>query len=96
MHEVAKIQKIRRIMQLKLHGFNLDSEITSVCKPVCDWTDQWRLSLIEEHLLGHHMYADDTQLRAHLTINDIPSVATRLQNCIEAISRSGAIREGPS
>ena len=41
--------------------------------------------LIEEHLLGHHMYADDTQLMAHLTINDIPSVATRLQNCIEAI-----------
>ena len=31
------------------------------------------------------MYADDTQLIAHLTINDIPSVATRLQNCIEAI-----------
>ena len=24
--------------------------------------------LIEEHLLGHHMYADDTQLMAHLTI----------------------------
>ena len=31
------------------------------------------------------MYADDTQLMAHLTINDIPSVATRLQNCIEVI-----------
>ena len=31
------------------------------------------------------MYADDTQLMAHLTTNDIPSVATRLQNCIEAI-----------
>ena len=41
--------------------------------------------LIEEHLFGHHMYADDTQLMAHLTINDILSVATRLQNCIEAI-----------
>ena len=41
--------------------------------------------LIEEHLLGYHMYADDMQLMAHLTINDIPSVATRLQNCIEAI-----------
>ena len=41
--------------------------------------------LIEEHLLGHHMYADDTQLIAHLTINAIPSVATRLQNSIEAI-----------
>ena len=38
--------------------------------------------------LGHHMYglyADDTQLMAHSTINDIPSVATRQQNCIEAI-----------
>ena len=33
----------------------------------------------------NHMYADDTQLIAHLTINDIPSVATRLQNWIEAI-----------
>ena len=40
---------------------------------------------IDEHLLGHHMYADDTQMMAHLTINDIPSVATRLQNCIKAI-----------
>ena len=39
--------------------------------------------LIEEHLLGHHMYVDDTQLMAHLTINDISSVATRLQNCME-------------
>ena len=41
--------------------------------------------LIEKHLLGHHMYADDTQLMAHLTINDIPSVATRIQNCIVVI-----------
>ena len=41
--------------------------------------------LTEEHLLGHHMYADGTQLMAHLTINDIPGVATRLQNCIKAI-----------
>ena len=30
------------------------------------------VELIEEHLLGHHMYADDTQLIAHLTINEIP------------------------
>ena len=34
--------------------------------------------VIEEHLLGHHMYADDAQLIAHLTINDIPSFAPEL------------------
>ena len=28
------------------------------------------------------MYADDTQLTAHLTITDIPSTVTSLQNCI--------------
>ena len=31
-------------------------------------------------LLGHHMYANDTQLMAHLTINDIPSVAKHLKH----------------
>ena len=41
--------------------------------------------LIEEYLLGHHMYANDTPLMAHLSINDIQSVATWLHNCIEAI-----------
>ena len=52
--------------------------------------------LIEEHLLGHHMYADDTQLMAHLTINDIPSVATRLQNCIEVIQVWCDSRKAPA
>ena len=32
------------------------------------------MELIEEHLLDHPMYADDKQLMAQLTINDIPGV----------------------
>ena len=42
-------------------------------------------NLIDDHLLGHHMYADDTQLIEYTTTSNIPNAIMKLQNCVESI-----------
>jgi hypothetical protein len=48
--------------------------------------------LIEVFQLGHHLYADDTQLVKRTAISDIGSAIVSLQHCIEAIHRWCASR----
>ena len=42
-------------------------------------------NLIDDHLLDHHMYADDTQLIEYTTASNIPNAIMKLQNCVESI-----------
>ena len=42
-------------------------------------------NLIDDHLLDHHMYADDTQLIENTTASNIPNAIMKLQNCVESI-----------
>ena len=41
--------------------------------------------LIDDYLLNHHMYADDTQLIEYTTASNISNDIMKLQNCVESI-----------
>ena len=40
--------------------------------------------LIDSYHVDHHQYADDTQIAAHTSIEDVPATVDRLQKCVEA------------
>src|SRR5664279_1956461 len=40
--------------------------------------------LIDSYYVDHHQYADDTQIAAHTSIEDVPATVDRLQKCVEA------------
>jgi len=48
--------------------------------------------LVDSYRLGHHLYADDTQLMKNTRIIDVSSTIQTLQQCIEAIHRWCASR----
>jgi hypothetical protein len=43
------------------------------------------VEIMRQHQLRHHKYADDTQLHAHSTVNNVHSILLQLQNCIAEV-----------
>jgi len=60
-------------------------------KEVIAYTEELA-ELIDSYQLGHHFYADDTQLMKNTRITDVSSTIETLQQCIEAIHRWFASR----
>jgi len=80
---------VNQVFTFNLIQFNLIR--FSVRKNLPSTSKIWA-RLIRHHRLGHHLYADDTQLIDNVTIVDVDTSINCLQLCIEDITRWCASR----